>query len=114
MTWPESRRALSQAIPARTRQGIGVAGIILFEVGFALTQVSFKGGTLPQWNGLCGLGARQVLGLTPQDCALAAHVDHLIGWMIGQGLVFLTGFVILWLASLKPSGTADLAEPTRR
>lgn len=114
MTWPNWRRVLSELIPDTTRRGIGVAGIVLFEVGFALTQVSFKGGTLPQWNGLCSQGAGQLLSLTPQDCALAAHVDHLIGWMIGLGLVFLAGFVILWLASRPWTGTADLAEATRR
>ncbi len=104
------RRALTHAIPDTTRRAIGIVGTILFEAGFALTQLNFKGGTLPQWNGLCSVGAGQVLGLTARDCALAAHVDHVIGWMIGLGLVFLAGYVTLQLIDRTSPETADLAD----
>ena len=104
------RHALTRVIPGKTRRAIGVIGIVLFEVGFALTQVNFKGGTIPQWNGLCSQGAGQFLGLTAGECTLAAHVDRVIGWMIGQGLVLLAGYAILQLISQSSPGTADLPD----
>ncbi len=107
----DCRRAMTRAVPGTARRDIGIAGVVLLYVGSALTQVNFKGATLPQWNGLCSQGMGQVLGLTTRDCALAAHVDHVIGWMIGQGLVLLAGYVILQFASRTSPGTADLADP---
>jgi hypothetical protein len=105
------RRAMTHAIPGTARRAIGIVGVILLDGGLALTQVNFKGGTLSQWNGLCSQGMGQVLGLTAQDCALAAHVDHMIGWMIGQGLALLAGYAILRFASRTSPITADLADP---
>jgi hypothetical protein len=106
------RRALTSAIPGSTRRAAGVVGIIFLEIGFALTLVSFKGGTLPQWNGLCHQGLGQVLGLTAGECALAAHVAPLTGWMIGQGLVLLVSFAILQLISRTSPSTDELTEPS--
>ncbi len=105
---------MTRAIPGTARRAIGIVGAILLDGGLVLTQVNFKGATLPQWNGLCSQGIGQVLGLTAQDCALAAHVDHVIGWMIGQGIVLLVGYAILRFASWTSPGPADLADPRER
>lgn len=105
---------MTPAIPGSVRKTIGIAGIVLLDAGFALTQVDFKDGTFPQWNGLCNQGMGPAPGLTAQDCALAAHVDHVIGWMVGQGIALLAVYVLLRLASRTSADTADLADPQER
>lgn len=102
------------AIPGSVRKTIGIAGIVLVDAGLALTQVNFKDGTFPQWNGLCNRGMGQALRLTAQDCALAAHVDHVIGWMIGQGIALIAVYIILRFAGRTSLGTVDLADPQER
>lgn len=99
---------MTRVIPRAIRQAIGILGVVLLDFGIALTQITFKGGTISQWNGLCRKGLGQALGLTAQDCVLAARVDRVIGWLVGQGLAFIVGYVILRFSriSLRSPSTA--------
>jgi hypothetical protein len=82
-------------IPSRVRLAIGIIAVVLVDAGLILTQLTFHGGTLAQWNQLCGQGLGATFGLTSTDCALARNADHAIGWLIGEGLILLALYAFL-------------------
>lgn len=77
----------------------------MFELGFALTQVSYRGVTISQWNGLCGIGLAQFTGPYSADpvrsCRLVAGADRATGWLIGAGLVLLAGYAVVALSGRR-------------
>ena len=78
----------------------GVAGIALFEAGFALTQVGFRGVTIAQWNDLCGSGLVQLSPLRSAhaagECVLVAGAYHATSWLIRCGLAMLGCSLLLF------------------
>lgn len=82
----------------------GVAGVVLFEAGFALTQISFSGVTVAQWNALCGTGLVQLSPLASAhaagECMLVAGAYHATSWLIRCGLGLL-GYSLLLLATRR-------------
>jgi hypothetical protein len=71
----------------------GVCGVLLFEAGFALTQMQVRGVTIPQWNALCRSGLVQLSQLSSvnavRDCQLVADADQMAGWLIRAGIALL-------------------------
>lgn len=79
-----------------------VAGVVLTAAGLLLDTVPLHHATIPQWNGLCASGIGQVGQFfdssAQHDCAVASLADHLIGWLVGTGLVMLALCGVIWLA----------------
>ncbi len=79
---------------------LAVIGVLLVVAGILLVTVPFDHGTIPQWNGLCSSGIGQIGQLidssAQQDCGAVSLADHLIGWLIGGGIVLLAASGLLW------------------
>jgi len=99
----------------RTRRGtataavtsLAIAGAVLTLGGILLMSVPFHDGTIPQWNALCtsDIGQiGQVLDSSAQhDCGMVGVADHLIGWLLGLGILALAGSGLLWLGRARPA-----------
>jgi hypothetical protein len=81
---------------------LAALGVALLAGGVLLMTVPLHHGTIPQWNGLCSSDVGQVGQLfdssAQHDCSSVSLADHLIGWLIGGGLVALGAAALLWLA----------------
>jgi hypothetical protein len=100
---------------SRTRRGATVGalaalatlGALLMLAGILLMTVPFHDGTIPQWNGLCSSDVGQIgqfLDSSAQhDCGMVGVADHLIGWLLGVGMLALAGSGLLWLARARPA-----------
>jgi hypothetical protein len=84
---------------------LSVLGGLLLAAGLLLMTVPLHDGTIPQWNGLCSSGIGQIGQLidssAQQDCGAVSLADHLIGWLIGGGLLALAAAVLLWLTGQR-------------
>jgi hypothetical protein len=99
----------------RTRRGAAVGaiaalatvGALLTLAGILLMTVPFHDGTIPQWNGLCSSDVGQIgqfLDSSAQhDCGMVSVADHLIGWLLGLGILALAGSGLLWLGRARPA-----------
>jgi hypothetical protein len=80
---------------------LAVVGGLLTVAGILLATVPFHDGTIPQWNGLCFSGAGQIGQLldpsAQRDCGVVSLADHLIGWLLGVGILMLAGSGLLWI-----------------
>jgi len=98
----------------RRRSGAGamttlaVAGALLTLGGVVLLTVPFHDGTIPQWNALCSSDVGQIGQIidnsAQHDCGMVSLADHLMGWLLGLGIVALAGSGLLWLARARPAG----------
>jgi hypothetical protein len=88
---------------------LAAIGGLLTLVGILLATVPLHHGTIPQWNGLCSSGVGQIGQLldssAQQDCGAVSLADHLIGWLLGAGILALTASALLWI-SRRPRGSA--------
>jgi hypothetical protein len=84
---------------------VSVLGGLLLVAGILLMTVPLHDGTIPQWNGLCSSDIGQIGQLidssAQQDCGAVSLADHLIGWLIGGGLVALAAAAALWLTGQR-------------
>jgi hypothetical protein len=91
---------VSRSGPAKI---LAVTGGLLTVVGIVLATVPFHHGTISQWNGLCSSDVGQigqVLDPSAQrDCGAVSLADHLIGWLLGGGILILAGSALLWIRS---------------
>jgi hypothetical protein len=97
-----------------TRRGgtVGLAaltalGALLTLGGILLMTVPFHDGTIPQWNALCSSDIGQIgqaLDSSAQhDCGMVGVADHVIGWLLGLGILALAGCGLLWLGRARPA-----------
>ena len=84
----------------RTRRRAAVAalaavGALLTLAGILLMTMPFHDGTIPQWNALCSSDIGQIGqvldGSAQHDCGLVSVSDHLMGWLLGLGILALAG-----------------------
>ena len=80
---------------------LAAAGGLLTVVGILLATVPFHHGTIPQWNGLCTSGVGQLGQLldpsAQRDCGAVSLADHLIGWLLGAGILTMAASGLLWI-----------------
>jgi hypothetical protein len=92
---------------------LALVGGLLTVVGILLATVPFDHGTIPQWNGLCSSGVGQLGQLldpaAQQDCGAVSLADHLIGWLLGAGILALAAAALLALTRRR--GSAPPASP---
>jgi hypothetical protein len=81
---------------------LATAGLLLVIAGALLATVPVHGQTVPRWNGLCASGAGQIGQFfdasVQRDCGAASLADHLIGWVLGAGIIALAAAGLLWVA----------------
>jgi len=86
---------------------LATAGALLTLGGILLMSVPFHNGTIPQWNALCSSDIGQIgqaLDSSAQhDCGMVGVADHLIGWLLGLGILALAGSGLLWLRRVRPA-----------
>jgi hypothetical protein len=86
---------------------LAVAGGLLMVVGILLATVPLDHGTIPQWNGLCTSSVGQLGQLldpsAQQDCGAVGLADHLIGWLLGGGILALAAAAALAVAEFRGS-----------
>jgi hypothetical protein len=87
---------------------IAVCGVLMTAAGVLLAIVPVHHQTIPQWNALCTSGAGQIgqfFDSTAQrDCGMAGFADHLIGWLLGTGVIAVAAAGVLWLARRPATG----------
>jgi len=81
---------------------LAALGGLLTLVGILLATVPLDHGTISQWNGLCSSGVGQLGQLldpsAQRDCGAVSLADHLIGWLLGGGILALAAAGLLWLS----------------
>ena len=97
--------------PVRT---LAVVGGLLVIAGALLAVVPLDHGTVSQWNGLCTSGFGQLGQLLDasarQDCAAVGLADHLLGWLLGGGILALAAAGVLTVMQHQP-GSAPPPPP---
>jgi hypothetical protein len=98
--------------------GLVTVGGLLTIAGILLVTLPFHHGTIPQWNGLCSSGLGQIGQLldtsAQQDCGAVSLADHLIGWLLGLGILALAASALLWITRRRSRGWAAASARPRR